>query len=52
MRREKIFLEIKNQAFWKYCAYTRHGHKFNFSHEIGGQEKDFAHPTKTHPKKV
>jgi len=32
--------------------YTRHGHKLNFSHETGGQEKDFAHPTKAHPKKV
>jgi len=33
-------------------CYTRHRHKLNFSHETGGQEKDFAHPTKAHPKKV
>jgi len=25
--------------------YTAHGHKLNFSNKVGGQEKDFAHPT-------
>ncbi len=32
--------------------YTRHLHQLNFSNEAGGQEKDFAHPTKAHPKKI
>jgi hypothetical protein len=39
---EKSF-ELNNYIC--YYIYTQRGNKLNFSNEVGGQKKDFAHPT-------